>query len=96
MKLPSFSVYGNYSSGNYGAHALVFTDAHGNRFWFSYTTLVAFCTSKGRVVIQNYWGPTTGKHLSAIDGGNKKQRLSQEAFEAAFKAEYGQSIKTAT
>jgi hypothetical protein len=39
--LPSFQTYGEYSSDNYGAHTLVFTDANGNDFYYSYRTLVA-------------------------------------------------------
>jgi len=91
--LPTWQVYGNYQSGNYGAHALVFTDAAGNDFYFSYRTLVAFRKCGDRVVVrQNDWSTTTGKHLNAIDGGNKKARLSSAAFEAAYQAAFGQSI----
>jgi hypothetical protein len=91
--LPSFSTYGNYSSGNYGAHALRFTDDRGNQYWFSYQTLVAFESRMGRrIVRQNDWGPTTGKHLNAIDGGNKKARISGEAFERMFQAEFGEQV----
>lgn len=93
--LPTFETYGPYS-GNYGAHALVFTDAEGNLFWFSYKTLIAFSGPNGkRVVLQNYWGPTTGKHLNAIDGGNKKSRLTQEAFEREFVAQFGRELQAA-
>ena len=89
MPLPSFSTYGNYSSDNYGAHALTFQDANGNQFWFSYQTLVAFEPANGpRRVLRNYWKTTTGKHLNQIDGGDtraKKARLSHDAFKAALK-----------
>jgi len=34
-----------------------------------------------RVVRQNDWGPTTGKHLKWIDGGDKKNRVDSETFE---------------
>jgi hypothetical protein len=88
MQLPKWSVYGSYR-GNYGAHALVFTDAQDNRFWFSYRTLVAFDIPGGKVVHQNDWGPTTGKHLNAIDGGDKKARVSDAVFKAKFQAVYG-------
>jgi len=87
-KLPTFQTYGNYSSSNYGAHALQFF-AGGNVFWFSYKTLVAFRGPDGRrVVRQNDWGPTTGKHLNAIDGGDKKSRVDSAAFEAAYSAAF--------
>jgi hypothetical protein len=53
--------------------------------WFSYTTLVAFKESaRGLVVVKNYWGPTTGKHLNWIDGGNKAARVSRETFGEAW------------
>lgn len=56
------------------------------RFYFSYNTLIAFngTNSKGKVfdcVIQNLWSTTTGKHLNAIDGGDKKSRLGKKEFE---------------
>ena len=94
MELPSFETYGNYSSENYGAHALVFTDADNNRFWFSYKTLVAFqkC-GEPLAVRQNDWGPTTGKHLNAIDGGNKKKRLTSLMFEAHFAETFGKNLR---
>jgi hypothetical protein len=87
--LPSWSVYVNYSSGNYGAHALRF-DVGGNSFWFSYKTLVAFRAEYGNLVVrQNDWSTTTGKHLNAIDDGNKKTRLNAAQFKAAFVKAFG-------
>ena len=52
--------------------------------WFSYETVVAFRSpeSDGRVVCENEWGTTTGKHLNWIDNGNKKDRLDYETFNA--------------
>jgi len=95
-QLPKFTTYMDYSSGNYGAHALVFEDADGNEFWFSYKTLVAFRGPTGKCcVIRNYWGPTTGKHLNAIDGGAKNARLSKEEFNSAFEATFGRSAAAA-
>jgi len=83
--LPSWEVYGNYKSGNYGAHALVFTIGH-LRVWFSYQTPVAFAVGNADPIVRrNGWGPTTGKHLNAIDGGNKKTRLPGDAFEAQLR-----------
>lgn len=87
-QLPSFESYGNYSSDNYGAHTLVFTDGDGNDFYFSYRTLVAVRIRKypelGLLVRENVWGPTTGKHLNWIDGGNKTARMTEEAFTEAI------------
>jgi hypothetical protein len=62
-------------------------DLGGLMIWYSYLTPVAFETSTTRVVRQNDWGPTTGKHLNAIDGGGedaKKSRVSSDVFEKAL------------
>lgn len=83
LVVPAWENYGKYSSNNYGAHSLAFT-ANGKKFWFSYSTLVAFFSPKtGHVVHENIWTVTTGKHLNWIDGGNreaKKERVNQERF----------------
>lgn len=81
MDLPSFSSYGNYSSSNYGAHCIRF-DLPRIIVYFSYKTPVAFSTAKtGLRVRVNDWSTTTGKHLNAIDGGNKKARIPGDQFE---------------
>lgn len=52
--------------------------------FFSYRTLIGFrVEGQSPVLIKNYWGPTTGKHLNAIDA-SKKTRLSEGAFKIAF------------
>lgn len=49
--------------------------------WFSYSTLVAFThPERGVVCIRNEWGPTTGKHLNAIEGDHKR-RVTRAEFE---------------
>lgn len=49
--------------------------------WFSYETVVAFhIPGKPRVVCENVWTQTTGKHLTAIDGGNKASRTKRDDF----------------
>ena len=83
IDLPTFRSYGEYSSSNYGAHALVLTTNQGC-FWFSYQTLVAFHNWGPRVVHKNVWGQTTGKHLNWIDGGNKIARVSSEEFKRLY------------
>ena len=87
MQLPSIQTYGNYSSDNYGAHALMVT-MDGLTVWFSYQTPVAFRAGcRARVVRENSWGPTTGKHLNAIDGGSKEAkalRVDSETFERLY------------
>lgn len=49
----------------------------GLTLWFSYRTCVGFDEYDGRgpVVRENEWGPTTGKHLNYIDGGDKACRI---------------------
>ena len=45
------------------------------KIYFSYETPVAFWNGKELFVSENEWGSTTGKHLNAIDGGNKFNRI---------------------
>lgn len=89
VNLPSWSVYGNYQGNNYGAHALCFTLPDGRAIYFSYRTPVAFQSRERLVVRENDWGPTTGKHLNAIDAGNKKARIAGAEFEKLLAAEFG-------
>ena len=49
--------------------------------YFSYQTPVAFSCDGKLVVRKNDWGPTTGKHLGWLDGGNKKNRLPAKEFQ---------------
>ena len=73
--------YGNYSSDNYGSHTQAFTDNYGNDYYFSYNTLVAFRGNKtGLVVMENYWGPTTGKHLNWINRDHS-MRVDSDKFD---------------
>lgn len=82
--MPKISSYGEYTGNNYGVHCMR-VDVGPVAIWFSYRTPVAFhVDGHDRVVRENSWGPTTGKHLNAIDGGDKKARVSSEAFEAAW------------
>lgn len=78
MRKANVRNYGEYSSENYGAHTLVFSDGHGNQFWFSYDTLVAFCVNGEFHIIQNYWGTTTGKHLNWIDSDHSIRETIDE------------------
>ena len=57
--------------------------------WFSYETPVAFKAAKFPIIVRenNVWGPTTGKHLNAIDGGTKAakaERVSSDEFNRAL------------
>ena len=54
-------------------------------FGYSYKTLVAVQSGLAAdwVVHENIWGPTTGKHLNAIDGGSTRaqlHRLNEDQF----------------
>lgn len=81
MPLPTIRSYGEYSSDNYGAHTLR-VSIMGVDVWFSYETPVAFCAPDcGRIVHENDWGRTTGKHLNWIDGGEKSSRVNDETFQ---------------
>lgn len=75
--------YGGYSSDNYGAHCLKFTDGN-NTYWFSYETLVAFCINGEFHIRKNEWGTTTGKHLNWICE-DKKIREDEETFNKNYK-----------
>ena len=83
MNLPEFASYcDNTTKGN----ALVFT-VGALDVYYSYKTPVAFRVGGVLIVRENTWGPTTGKHLNAIDGGDKdakKRRLGSDAFELAL------------
>lgn len=85
MQLPQWSNYGNYKSDNYGAHTLRF-DVGPYTFWYSYKTLVAFrAPGHPRVVCENIWTVTTGKHLNMIDNGDKKSRVDYDTFQRLVK-----------
>lgn len=78
MKKASWYNYGYYSSGNYGVHTLCFITEQG-KFWFSYSTLVAFYVNGEFHIIKNYWNCTTGKHLNWICS-DKSIREDEETF----------------
>ena len=55
------------------------------RVYYSYTTPVALMIDGHLKVSQNQWSITTGRHLTWIDGGNKKARLSPKEFDLLLK-----------
>lgn len=67
--------------------------------WFSYTTPVAFkVDGLPKVVHQNVWSRTTGKHLNAIDGGGKSEkarRVNSDAFAALWNEQAAPVMGTA-
>ena len=56
--------------------------------WFSYNTPIAFqVDGQPRVVRENVWKNTTGRHLNSIDGGTKEakeRRVSSDEFNRAL------------
>ena len=80
MSLPHFESYYCRS-----ADALTF-DLGEVQVWFSYRTPVAFFDGRRRYVSANIWGPTTGRHINAIDGGDKAGRLPRDVFETRLSA----------
>ena len=60
------SNYGEYSTGNYGAHTMRI-DLGRLVIWFSYDTVIAFRYGILFRISINEWGTTTGKHLNYID-----------------------------
>ena len=49
--------------------------------WFSYETPIAYQSMHDPLrVCENVWSAATGKHLNAIDGGDKASRLPREQF----------------
>ena len=83
MDRPNFYSYGNYSSDNYGINCLCFTDSAGNKYWYSYETLVAFRIKDEFHISKNYWSPTTGKHLNWINP-DKTIREDSDTFTANY------------
>lgn len=87
--IPTFESYMKSSSRNYGLNSIRFFDASGVSYWFSYQTLVAFKVPGLPIVCrENTWGPTTGKHLNAIEP-DKSKRESAEVFQRIFVNQLG-------
>ena len=83
MNLPTFETYCENTT---AANALRFNFDGVLQVWFSYKTPVAFSVMHGPIrVRRNEWGPTTGKHLNAIDGGDKSSRMPGPDFESHLK-----------
>lgn len=52
--------------------------------WFSYAELIAFRIGAEKVVSENVWSKTTGKHLNECDMGKKEQRVKYDVFIAKW------------
>ncbi len=82
MKLPIFESYcDNTTKGSALKFSLGRIDVY-----YSYQTPVAFRVDGRLTVRRNEWGPTTRKHLNAIDGGDKASRVGVAEFECALAA----------
>jgi len=83
MYLPTIETLGpNYC-------ALYLSSARGDtlKIWYSYKTPIAYALNGTRTVRVNDWAQTTGRHLSAIDGGSKeakRERIPGDQFERAL------------
>ena len=53
--------------------------------YYSYATPVAFVRYGKLFVSENVWSRTTGKHLTQIDGGDKKSRIPHDQFVKLYK-----------
>ena len=77
--VPSFECY--YGKANINALRVFLNN--GVLLWFSYSTPVAFSVNGSvPLVRKNTWGPTTGRHLNAIDSVDKLERIDGETFMA--------------
>ena len=68
--------------------------------YYSYATPVAFHLHSAKVrsdlngvltVSKNVWSRTTGKHLTQIDGGDKKSRIPHDQFVSLYKKEFNEA-----
>jgi hypothetical protein len=82
-RLGDFGVetYGPTARGNYGTHCLSVRTPDFT-VWYSYETIVAVAWRDAsarwhRLVAHNDWGPTTGKHINAIDGGSQEAKADR-------------------
>ena len=56
--------------------------------YFSYETMIGFkVDGQFPTVRENVWGPTTGKHLNYIDGGDKSSRVDKTEFNRLYEFE---------
>lgn len=80
-ELPAICNYGLLGTGK-GSANTIRVHVGTLTVWFSYQTPVAFMVlGSPKVVRQNDWAQTTGKHLNWIDGGDKESRVDSATFE---------------
>jgi len=76
------SVTISVSQGYFGKNKANFTrvDLNTMTIWFSYKTAIGFMYKGEKVVRENDWSTTTGKHLNYIEPDHKA-RISGQLFE---------------
>lgn len=79
METPEVSYYGPTKTPRTNARREDYPKA-GLTLWYSYDTVIAFRRHGLLTVCENAWSTTTGKHLNAIDGGDKANRLRRDQF----------------
>ncbi len=84
----------SYCDNTTAANAMA-VDVDGVTFYFSYRTCVAVSHHGKTIVRENVWGPTTGKHLNAIDGGDKASRVGVVEFQVQLKQLMAEAIAEA-
>ena len=84
MKTPTIEMGSNYSKVSFDTLEIYFFYKTPIAFWAR--GIVPEISATSLVVRENEWGPTTGKHLNAIDDGNKKLRVPGHVFEAKLAA----------
>lgn len=79
------SYFGTSASEENAAKVITIGNTH---FYYSFETVMAVKHNDVLTVMVNMYGPSTGKHLRAIDGGSdeaKAKRLEQADFNAFLK-----------
>jgi hypothetical protein len=80
MKSYPSTKYRTYCEKTTKKNALCFSMGENLEVYYSYETPVAYCHNGQLVVRKNDWKQTTGKHLNAIDGGDKSSRIDGKQF----------------
>ena len=70
-----------YGRGN-NAHKITIGSTE---LYFSYSTIIAVRHKNGLIACENIYSSTTGRHMNAIPGNDKKDRVSIEQFETILK-----------
>lgn len=91
MDIKLWSYCGDSSSSQSNAKCVKIGDVE---LYFSYETIVGLRYRGRTLVTQNTWGPTTGKHLNAIDGGNKADRVTMTELLGEIECAIGEVVSS--